>query len=710
MTITTPATRVAYAGDGASVNFAIPFPFFGPAELAALTIQPDGITVTNLVLNGNYTVSGGNDATGTLTMTAPVAAGVTLLIYRFSNRTQLTDLEANDNMPAAALEMAFDRLAALEGEDLEYLNRTIHAPVQDGALGPLPPASLRRLQMLGFDGSGNPIAAQPASALVSAAMQPVVAAATIGAAQSLLGIFQSIPSVESFGAVPFPSNLVVPGNVAATLANITAAGNVVDCTAAFQAAINSGQFLIPAKNYLISGQLTVTGSLSVVGAGSILSALWTTDTAHPIIQCNVQPGSNYYWKGFSLRRLHVAGAQGTSAHGINWVTTTSNPTGIYEDLDIRHSYVGYNLGDANFFTLHLCNAYYNRSHGFAFQNAVTNTLQYQLLECMSQCNGGWGYVFEALANPSNNSQFTNIFLGGPLIGNYSFGNSGGGMLFQSALNSSLADINVTAGVNSNNGNNGIACSTCNNISISNVFIEGPGMHPTGEGQTGDVDGGPAVPPSLVGYGIFLDGLCTYAKIINNYIDTPANGGIASGANSNLISGNQIKFFGGATPTNGLAYPGIAIEDFNGSATGFSMITGNVVNGGNTAGAVGSVGINTVDPHTTVVVGNDLTGNTLGGVPTPLNYSPIGTLTTGNLGANMESTGVAAIPAGSLSVTVPHFLQFTPSVVLLTNTGPVAAGTQVYANGYGPTTFEITLTQVQPSTITINWLANCGQFL
>ena len=156
MTISTPTTRIQYACDGVSTAYTVPFPFFGSAEIDALLISADQSTVTFLILNTHYTVAGGNGGTGTLNG-GPFAAGATLVIYRLTNRTQLAELDANDDLPAATLETAFDRLAALAGEDFELFGRSIHAPVQDGPLYPLPPIPQRAGKALYFDGNGNPI-------------------------------------------------------------------------------------------------------------------------------------------------------------------------------------------------------------------------------------------------------------------------------------------------------------------------------------------------------------------------------------------------------------------------------------------------------------------------------------------------------------------------------------------------------------------------
>ena len=67
MTITSTATRIAYAGNGSSTAFAVPFQFFGPDELRVYSVT--SAEVETLLERGvHYTVTGGAGSTGTADM------------------------------------------------------------------------------------------------------------------------------------------------------------------------------------------------------------------------------------------------------------------------------------------------------------------------------------------------------------------------------------------------------------------------------------------------------------------------------------------------------------------------------------------------------------------------------------------------------------------------------------------------------------------
>jgi len=123
MTISTTLSRVSYAGDGTTVAFAVPFPFFNADELEVI----ERVTATGVesakALATHYTVSGGNGTTGTLTALAAPASTVTWTIRRKTARTQLVDYTPNDPFPADTHERALDRLTALVQELSDDLDR-----------------------------------------------------------------------------------------------------------------------------------------------------------------------------------------------------------------------------------------------------------------------------------------------------------------------------------------------------------------------------------------------------------------------------------------------------------------------------------------------------------------------------------------------------------------------------------------------------------
>jgi hypothetical protein len=190
MTISTTSTTVSYAGNGSSVAFSVPFPFFTSSELTVQSVVTATGIATSLTLTTDYAVTGGDGSTGTVTMVTAPATGTTLVIRRFTNRTQDIDLLANDNLPSETLERGMDRSVALHQESLETLNRTLRGPTHEGALSALPSWITRALGYLGFDSAGQPtiFAGAVASTSISSAMLPVVQAATLALGRAALGL------------------------------------------------------------------------------------------------------------------------------------------------------------------------------------------------------------------------------------------------------------------------------------------------------------------------------------------------------------------------------------------------------------------------------------------------------------------------------------------------------------------------------------------
>src|SRR5690242_13450788 len=100
MTISTTATRITYDGDGVTVAFAVPFPFFAASELEVIARDTAAGTETTKTLGTDYTVAGGDGAQGTVTALAAPPATVQWVIRRKTARTQATDYTPNNPFPA----------------------------------------------------------------------------------------------------------------------------------------------------------------------------------------------------------------------------------------------------------------------------------------------------------------------------------------------------------------------------------------------------------------------------------------------------------------------------------------------------------------------------------------------------------------------------------------------------------------------------------
>lgn len=207
MTVSTTANKIVYAGNGATTVF--PFTFPGVAASDLQVYYTDAAGNQTLLASNQYTVilnapAGANPtgAGGSITynpLGGPIALGTLLTIIRILPETQNASLANQGTLYQQVIESALDYLTMITQQLQELFGRGITVAVSDPAPLPLPPVAQRALQLMGFDAAGNPIASQPSSALVSTAMQPVVAAATLALARAAMGLGNIATNNANYG-------------------------------------------------------------------------------------------------------------------------------------------------------------------------------------------------------------------------------------------------------------------------------------------------------------------------------------------------------------------------------------------------------------------------------------------------------------------------------------------------------------------------------
>jgi hypothetical protein len=228
---TTP--RIAYTATASQTAFVVPFAFFDDADL--LVYQ----NATLLTLATHYTVSGAeSDAGGTVTLLSGATVGDKIMIVRDVAIVQTTHIPPSGPLDIPAVNIQFSKLIAIAQQLSDEIDRSMRLSVTDPTVSmTLPLAAVRANQMLGFDSSGAPTPAQPSNALVSAAMQPIVAAATLITAQGLLGISNGIVPLAVSTGISVTSvfkRIVATGPITLTLSRantfFNGAGFWVDVT------------------------------------------------------------------------------------------------------------------------------------------------------------------------------------------------------------------------------------------------------------------------------------------------------------------------------------------------------------------------------------------------------------------------------------------------------------------------------------------------
>lgn len=197
MTIQTSTSKVIFQGNGATTVFTYSFPM--PAASNAVVLFTDASGNQTTVSPGAYVLTGVGQPTagggaqgGTLTYApngSPIAAGTTLTLMRVIPYVQPDSFTNQGGLWPLVVEASDDNLEMQVQQLAEQMARVLLFNAADpGPFSTFPTAAKRALQLLGFDSLGNPIAAQPGSASVSVAMQPVVSAATTDLALADLGV------------------------------------------------------------------------------------------------------------------------------------------------------------------------------------------------------------------------------------------------------------------------------------------------------------------------------------------------------------------------------------------------------------------------------------------------------------------------------------------------------------------------------------------
>jgi len=115
-----------FAGDGATVNFAIPFEYSSTTEIV-VKLRDENVTPatqTPQVLNTHYTFDNVTTPTQIQMVTAP-AVNQHLLVIRQTAKTQATEYEETGTFPAKSHENALDKLTQQTQENDEKLTRAL---------------------------------------------------------------------------------------------------------------------------------------------------------------------------------------------------------------------------------------------------------------------------------------------------------------------------------------------------------------------------------------------------------------------------------------------------------------------------------------------------------------------------------------------------------------------------------------------------------
>jgi hypothetical protein len=209
MTVATTLNKITYAGTGGTTSFPFSYAFPGGVTTSQAALD---LVVTFVSTAGVATVIafGPNTNQYQLTLNAavspnptgvggivtynpsgiPIAIGTTLTIQRILPETQGTSYQNQGTLWQTVVEQSLDYLTMIVQQIQATFGNFIQAPQTDpvGLNYTVPPAAQRANLALIFDGSGNVTAGAVSSTTVSAAMIPVVTAATLAAGRTAFGL------------------------------------------------------------------------------------------------------------------------------------------------------------------------------------------------------------------------------------------------------------------------------------------------------------------------------------------------------------------------------------------------------------------------------------------------------------------------------------------------------------------------------------------
>ena len=155
--------RVSYSVSAGvtQTSFAVPFEFFDETDVLVY------IGSTLQTLNTDYTISGGDGTTGTITMS--VTGPATVALVRDVTIERSTDFPTAGPFSVQSLNVELDKQIAIDADLEDQIDRAVRSPIEEFTTMTLPDAATRADKILKFDTDGN-VAVESASALAAGAV------------------------------------------------------------------------------------------------------------------------------------------------------------------------------------------------------------------------------------------------------------------------------------------------------------------------------------------------------------------------------------------------------------------------------------------------------------------------------------------------------------------------------------------------------------
>lgn len=273
MTISASYAPTEYTGDGTTVNFSTVWPFMDNTDIVVTEIVIATEVETVKSLGTHYTVTGGAGAVGTVVAVTAPASTVQWRIERATPRTQTTDFLDTGEFPIGTLETRLDRIVLAVQEigntadnaaSIEYVDDSI-ASIESAVTAAEAAATASAASAAAAAVSAAEAAADLdailggsfADAPVSAAMQPVVASATLAAARTAMGVAGLADNNVFTGAATIQGSTTIDDTLLVTGAATVQGSTTIDDT------------LLVTGAATVQGATTIDDTVNITGAATI---------------------------------------------------------------------------------------------------------------------------------------------------------------------------------------------------------------------------------------------------------------------------------------------------------------------------------------------------------------------------------------------------------------------------------------------------------
>jgi hypothetical protein len=249
-----PRVSYAVAAGVTQSSFSISFEFFDNEDL---NVYVDGVLK---ILTTDYTVSGGDGSTGTLTMSVTGASGgSTVVITRTIDLERTTDFPSSGPFNIASLNTELDRFIAIAADLKDQADRALQLTDYDAAVSlVMPDVDIRKGKTLAFNEVTGAVESGPSVSDVQSVSNTAADIATLADIEDGTVATNAIQTVASISA-----NVTV---VAGSSTNInTVAANIADVS---DVADNMAEVLLADTNAAIATAKASEASASATAAAA----------------------------------------------------------------------------------------------------------------------------------------------------------------------------------------------------------------------------------------------------------------------------------------------------------------------------------------------------------------------------------------------------------------------------------------------------------